>query len=215
MPHKEKEKKMPFDPKKDKIAITIPKFTLLKRADGPFQKYSEPYIVSVAIDESGKATPKIDFNCMPFPKVAKGGTVTMLGDGHIIYGPKNPGEFVAISVLVMEDDKEIRQLGKDIETVVKSTAMDLGIKAIMVANPGAATVLGILKELTQLVAGFLKNNKNDELYRTEGTFLRGQPVPYHIDRSYDIGNDFVNLNMNIIPLKDHNGEGPKPKQLKI
>jgi hypothetical protein len=204
---------MPFDPKKGKIAITIPKFTLLKHVDGPLQKYNEPYIVSVAIDESGKANPKIDFNFMPFPKIAKGGTVRMLGDGHIVYGPKNPGEFVAISILIMENDKDIQKLGKVIEKVVKSKAVDLGIKAIVVANPGAAAVLGILKELTQLVAGFLKNNEDDELFRTEGTFLRGHPVPYHINRSYKVGNDFVNLNLDVIPLKDHNKEGPKPKAI--
>ena len=210
-----KEQTMPFNPENDKIAITIPKFTLLKHVDGILQRYNEPYIVSVAIDESGKNNPKISFNFMPFPKVAKGGTVTMLGDGHLVYGPKNPGEYVAISVLIMENDKDIQNLGKAIENIVKSTAVDLSIKAIVAANPGSATVLGILKELTQMVAGFLKNNEDDELYRTEGTFLRGHQVPYHINRSYEVGNDFVNLHLNIVPLKDHNKEGPKPKALTI
>lgn len=56
----------------DKIAITIPKFTLLKHADSVFQRYNEPYITSFAIDASGSADPKIDFNFMPFPKVTEG-----------------------------------------------------------------------------------------------------------------------------------------------
>lgn len=206
---------MPFNPSKDKIAVTIPKFTLLKHVDGILERYNEPYIVSVAIDESGKADPHIDFNFMPFPKVAKGGTVTMLGDGHLVYGPKNPGEFLAVSVLIMENDKDIRKLGKVVEDVVKSTAVDLGIKAVVAANPGAAAVLGILKELTQLVAGYLKSNEDDELYRTEGTFLRDHEAPYHINRSYEVGNEFVTMNMNIIPLKDTNGDGPEPKALAI
>ncbi len=206
---------MPFNPKKDKIAIAIPKFTLLKHVDGILQRYNEPYIISIAIDESGKADPKIDFNFMPFPKVAKGGTVTMLGDGHLVYGPKNPGEFVAISVLIMEKDNDIQKLGGVIEDVVKSTAVNLGIKTIVKANPGSAAVLGILKELTQHVAGFLKNNHDDELYRIEGTFLRGSEVPYHINRSYEIGNDYVNLSLNVFPLKEHNEEGPKPKALTL
>ena len=206
---------MPFDPKKDKIAITIPRFTLLKHVDGILDRYNEPYILSMAVDASGKANPKIDFNCMPFPKVAQGGTVTMLGDGHIVYGPKNPGEFVALSVLIMESDKDMRQFGKSIEEVVKSTAVDLGIKSLVAANPGAAAVLAILKELTQLVAGFLKNNQDDELFRTEGTFLRGHAVPYHIDRSYEIGNEFVALHLSIVPLKTHNGEGPRPKGIAV
>ncbi len=33
---------MPFDPKKSKIAITIPHFKLLAKADGFFGRYSKP-----------------------------------------------------------------------------------------------------------------------------------------------------------------------------
>ncbi len=206
---------MKFDPNTDKIAITIPKFTLLKHSDSIFQKYNEPYIVSMAIDALGNTSPKINFNFMPFPKIAKGGTVTMLGDGHLLYGPKNPGDFVAVSVLIMEQDQDIRNLGQNIETAIQSKAVDLGIKAIIATNPGSALVLGILKELTQLVAGFLKANKDDELFRTEGTFLQGYPVPYHINRSYEMSNDYVNLHINVIPLKEHNSQGPAPKALML
>ncbi len=206
---------MSFDPNNDKIAITIPEFTLKKHADGIFQRYNEPYIVSVAIDAEGKADPQIDFNFMPFPKVRAGGSVKMLGDGHMIYGPKNPGEFVAVSILMMENDQDIRDLGKRIETIVKSKAVDLGIKGIVAAAPGSAAVMAILKELTQLVAGFLKENKDDELFRTEGTFLKGHSVPYHINRSYVMGNDYIDLNVNILPLKGHNGQGPTPKSLPL
>ena len=206
---------MTFDPSKDKIAITIPQFTLLKKVDGFFQKYNEPYITSVAIDAKGNSNPNIDFSFMPFPKVAKGGTVTMLGDGHIIYGPKQPGEFVAVSILVMESDRDIREIGAQVEEIVKSKAVDLGIKAIIAANPGAAATLGILKELTQIIAGFLKNNKDDELYRVEGTFLRDHPVPYHVNRSYEVGNSYVNLWLNVLPLAASNGQGVKPKSIKI
>ena len=139
----------------------------------------------------------------------------MLGDGHIVYGPKNPGEFVAVSILIMESDKDVQDFGKALEEIVKSNAVKLGISAIVAANPGSAAILGIIKEMTQLLAGFLKNNKDDELFRTEGTFLRGHPVPYHINRSYELGNDFIKINLDVLPLKNHNGEGPKPKAIKI
>jgi len=169
---------MSFNPTTDKIAITIPKFTLKKNADPfIFGKYNEPYIVSLAVDEQGSANPVIDFNTMPFPKVKVGNTVSMLGDGHLLYGPKNPGQYVALSVLIMESDSDMRNLGGKIEEIVGSKAVELGIGAIIAANPGSAAILGILKELTQLVAGELKNNKDDELFRTEGTFLRDHPVP--------------------------------------
>ncbi len=115
----------------------------------------------------------------------------------------------------MENDQDIRDLGKRVETVVQSKAVQLGIKAVVAANPGYAAVLSILKELTVLVAGFLKENGDDELFRTEGTFLKGYPVPYHINRSYELGNDFATLNLNLIPLLDHNGQGPAPKSLPL
>lgn len=206
---------MSFNPGKDKIAITIPKFTLLKHVDNVLERYNEPYITSLAIDAAGGANPRIDFNFMPFPKIAKGGTVTMLGDGHLVYGPKHPGEFVAVSVLVMENDREARDLGRQIQEVVQSKALDLGLKTVIAARPGYAAVLGILKELTQWVAAFLKENRDDELFRTEGTFLRGHPVPYHINRSYEVGNDFVKLTLNVLPLQNHNRQGPTPKPLEI
>jgi hypothetical protein len=210
---KEKGHRVSFDPDNDKIAITIPSFTLLKHADAVFQRYNEPYIASVAIDATGAANPKIDFNFMPFPKVAAGGTVTMLGDGHIVYGPGNPGDFVAISVLVMESDQDMVDLGKRIEQVVQTKAVDLGIKTLVASDPGSSAVLAILKELTQWVAAVLKENKDDELFRTEGTFLRGHTVPYHINRSYAVGNDFVSLNLNVLPLRSSNGQGLIPKPL--
>ena len=82
-----------FNPKEDKIAVVIKEFTLLKKADGPLQRYSEPYIVSMAIDQYGANNPAIDFNILPYPKVRKGDVIDFGGQGHLIYGPANPGEF--------------------------------------------------------------------------------------------------------------------------
>lgn len=198
---------MVFDPKQSKIAITMSEFTLLENADSPFETYNEPYILSVAIDSSGKSDPAIDFNFMPFPKVRPNTTVTMLGDGHLLYGPKNPGEFVALSVLMMESDTDMRQRGELIKKIVESKAADLGLKAIIAANPGSAAVVAILKELVTFTAGVLAQNGDDELFRTEGAFLRDQPNPFHINRGYKHRNDSVEVAIQIIPLEAPNGEG--------
>jgi hypothetical protein len=207
---------MSFNPQTDKIAITIPKFTLKKSGDGPFSKYSEPYIISMAVDESGAANPSIDFNIMPFPKVAKGGDVTMLGDGHLVYGPKNPGEYVVLSVLVMESDNDLRGLGDKLKEIVNHKAVELGMAAIIAANPGSAAILGILKELTNLVSGQLKNNKDDELFRVDGSFLQGGVVPYHINREYtNLYNDYISLALRVIPLAQVNRQGASVETISI
>lgn len=76
--------------------------------------------------------------------------------------------------------------------------------------------MGILKELTQLVAGQLKENKDDELFRTEGTFLRDHAVPFHINRKYsNLGNDFVDMSLQILPLALSNGQGTTVEEIKI
>jgi hypothetical protein len=207
---------MSFNPYEDNIAITIPEFTLKKHSDFIFQQYNEPYIVSLAIDSHGAANPQIDFNFMPFPKVRVGNTVRMLGDGHLVYCPKNPGEFVALSLLVMESDNDLRDFGKELETIVKSKAVSIGISAIISSNPGSGAILGILKELAVLISGLLKQNKDDELFRLDGTFLRDHPVSYHINRKYtDYGNDYINMAIQIIPLSETNGQGVPVKTIPL
>ena len=205
---------MTFDPNVDKIAIAIPRFTLHKHADG-IRKYNEPYILSVAVDSHGLATPNIDFNFMSFPKIGRGGTVSMLGDGHIVYGPRQPGEFVAVSVVIMESDSDIRDVGTAAQSAVTSKAADLAMNSMLSARPGASGVLSMLKELIQLVVGSLKENKDDELFRCEGGFLRDITPAYHINRSHELGNDYISLALNVIPLRKHNQQGALPKSIAI
>jgi hypothetical protein len=86
---------------------------------------------------------------------------------------------------------------------------------IISANPGSAATLAVLKELTQFVAGMLKNNKDDELFRTEGTFLRDGVVPYHINRQYTCENEYVSLVVKVIPLAKANGQGSDVTKIPI
>jgi hypothetical protein len=212
------ETSMQFDKTRDKIAVTIPYFKLLSSSDGARRRnrfYNEPYIVSVAVDAQGKAAPALEFNTMPFPKVQKGEAVQMLGNGHLVYGPKHPGEFLALSILIMESDADIRARGEKLERFVQSKALELGLGAVMAANATAGSALAILKELTQFVAGRLKENGDDELLRTEGSFLRDDVVPYHINRRYQRTNDFIDVSVQIIPLDSSNGQGAAVRQISL
>ncbi|MBL0570263.1 hypothetical protein [Aeromonas hydrophila] len=206
---------MIFNPQDSKIAITLSELTLLETSEPWFDSYSEPYILSVAIDSTGNANPEISFNFMPFPKVRRKATVTMLGDGHLLYGPKNPGEFVALSILIMESDADMQERGRIMKELVESKAVELGLKAIILSNPGSAAIVGVLKELTSFIAGVLSKNGDDELFRLEGSFLRDQPNPYHINRIYTQLNEFVKVSLKIIPLDTPNGEGALVQKLKL
>ena len=203
-----------FDPKKDNIAIVIKEFTLKKKAD-KFQRYSEPYIISLAIDESGASNPTIDFNILPFPMVRKGDTVKMVGQGHLIYGPKNPGNFVAFSILFMESDRDVRDLGKSIEKIVKSEAVKGGTKALLKALPTHTTSIQVLLQLTDLISKMMQRDKDDELFRRNGTLLQGTTPPYDILRIYQGENDFIKSELSIIPLKSSNKLGKHTVKIKL
>lgn len=203
-----------FDANKDNIAVVIKQFTLKKKGD-KFQRYSEPYIVSMAIDENGANNPAIDFNVLSFPNVKKGDTVDFIGQGLLVYGPKNPGSFLAFSILFMESDQDIRDLGKTISEIVKSEAVKIGAKALLKAVPTYGTAINLLTSITEVVSNQMQKNKDDELYRRSGTLLRGVLPPYDILRVYKGENDYIDAHVSTIPLISSNQLGQQPYQIKL
>ncbi len=204
-----------FQKEEDKIAVVIKDFTLLKRADGILQRYSEPYIISMAIDSWGIQERALEINIMPFPNVRKGDKVEFDGQGHLIYGPSNPGEFLVYSLLFMESDGDLRQLGQTVEQVISSEALSMGVKALMAAQPTYATAISILTQLTSLVSKQLQQNRDDELYRRSGTLLRDVVPPFDILRSYTGNNDFIEAKVSIIPLSVSNNLGQASRKMML
>lgn len=204
-----------FDKKKDKIALVVREFTLKKKSEIFFDRYSEPYIVSMAIDEGGASSPSIDFNILPFPRVRKGETVRMEGQGHLIYGPKNPGEFLAYSILYMESDQDVRDFGKLVEDILKSEAVNMGAKLLLAASPTYSTAITVLQKLSELIAVQLQKNRDDELFRINGTLLRDVIPAFDILRSYTSENDYIQSKTEVIPLRTSNSLGAQIKQVKL
>lgn len=204
-----------FDPTKDKIAVVVKNFKLKKKSEFFLDRYSEPYIVSIAVDQDGAHNPALDFNVLPFPHVRKGDTVSFDGQGHLIYGPANPKAFLAYSVLFMESDKDVRVVGEKVEAVIKSEAAKMGAKALLLANPTYATAISLIQKFSELVAGEMKKNKDDELFRRNGTLLRDVTPPYDILRTYISENDFIKTTIGIIPLPASNNLGAQTKKIKL
>lgn len=188
-----------FNPQEDKIAIVINEFTLRKNPDWPF-RYSEPYIVSMAIDQAGANTPAIDFNILPFPKVRRDDTITFDGQGHLIYGPANPGEFVAYTILFIESDSDMRNLGQAIQDIIVSEAAQKGMKRLLASLPTFSNAGMLLLQLADTIAAQMKKNKDDELYRRNGTLLRDVNPPYDISASFEGSNDFIRSKVSVVPL---------------
>jgi len=204
-----------FNPHKDKIAVVVKSFTLKRKSEFFLDRFSEPYIVSMAIDEHGASETYIDFNILPFPNVRKGETVSFDGQGHLIYGPKNPGQFLAYSILFMESDKDVRDFGSLMEGILKTEAINLGAKALLKAAPTYSTAINLLQNLTDLISKQLQKNKDDELFRRNGTLLRDVKPAYDILRTYESENDFIKAKTSIIPLSVSNKMGSQTRAIKL
>jgi hypothetical protein len=204
---------MTFDPTSDSIAVTIPRFQLLRTAERGFRRrraFNEPYIISLAIDEKGQCGMELIFNSMPFPNMREGDSVTMLGDGHIVYGPSNPGSYVAVSALFMESDSEIRNRGSLLQDAITAPEMSALRNAAVALNPTAGMVMSVLTPMAELVGRFMAANQDDYLARWDGVFLRDRPVPYQVNRMFTHENEFISTDIKVIPLKKANGQGAVP-----
>lgn len=212
---------MTFDRDNDKIAITVPSFTFKKGAanilfeDITDLLYSEPYLVTVSIDSNGVIQNALNFNFAEYINIQRGGTVNMIGDGHLVYGPGNPGDFVATSILLMESNRDSRNKGEEISNIVKSKAVEMGISAAITARPDAGIALKLMHELLGLVAIQLKDSKDTYLFRTEGIFFKNTKVPFDVNREFIRGNDFADLTVKVIPLDAPNGQGPATETIDI
>lgn len=191
-----------FDRFTEKIAISITKFTLHKTSEPFWERYAEPCIVSLAVDSGGTAVPEIQFNALPFPKFRAGQTKTFHNHGHLVYGPRQPGEFAAYSLLFMESDQDDRDFGELLGRIVGSDTVKTLLKSVLIANPGWAAVLAGLETVTALVADEMKKARDDELFRTGGALLRDVAggTPYGVFTSTLDSNDYIECETTVFPL---------------
>lgn len=210
---------MSFDKLNEKIAITVPRFRLRESSDGPWGTEhlyrNEPYLVTLAVDEAATRQPEIHFNTAYYPNIMEGDEVLMLGDGHLVYGPSNPGAWVACSVLLMESDEDVREAGRGLDKIVKTASKNAGVKALLSSSPTAAAVGSAVFMVGRLVAQALMKNKDDGLIRTQGTFLRDASVPYNVNRLYRRRSRKAAVDVKVIPLSAENGQGPTTQCVRL
>jgi hypothetical protein len=214
---------MSFDRQKDKIAVTVTSLKFKKGASSIWVEdvadlfYSEPYLVTVAIDSKGIQHNQIAFNVAEYPFTKRGTTIKMSGDGHLVYGPGNPSEYVAVSVLVMESARESVAAGTRLSTILQSNSLQQSVKDITDLLKGKSIqgelLIQLLQGIGNVIVKDLQNTQDRILFRTEGVYLRDTAVPYSINREFIHGNDFAEITLHVIPLDTPNGQGPIPKSL--
>ena len=196
----------PFDPQNDKIAISLLRFKMLKKP-GLFGRYFEPYIVSFAADSdaASQASPALEFATIPFSRLRVGQEKKFAGHGRFIYQPKNPGEFVAYSMLFMESEEETREIASTVKNLFAQNDTKSLLQGIIAAAvPQLSVALKLVQQATVLTASVLEKTRDKELFVSEGGFLRDAPgAPYDISTSTVDQNDFIECETSVIPLRQN------------
>ena len=203
-----------FNKLTDEIAITIPYFEL-KKSGELLGGLSEPYIISIAISESGlkDTAASLQLNNFFFPNIRKCTKVNFGGVGRVIYGPQNPGKFVTYSVLFMESDQDIRKSGANLEEFMNTVEVKAITQALSLANPTYGAVAEIVRQVSALIGRFMKKNKDDELFRVEGTLLRDTSPPYYIGDTYEAFNKYIACPIHVMPMISEEDEGTAERGL--
>ena len=186
-----------------KIAIVTNWLKWKKSADPHWA--SEPYVISMAFDSHTLKGEAIEpfFNGLPFPNVLVGDIVPMLGRGHMFYGARDPGGFVALSIFWMEKDAGARDLGQTISDLQADKKIKSSLKAIAnLAGEGLAKLLPGVGAVATIVAEALKLNKDDEIFHSDGVYFRSDDPPYDIGTDKVIGNVFMDFNLKVIKVDD-------------
>jgi hypothetical protein len=109
--------------------------------------------------------------------------VFKFGDtGRILYRSRVIPQTLDWVMLVIEVDKDVRNLGNQIDQILPdsqadSLAANLMTLASAAASPQTAAAIAVAKVLIRGVTFFLKNNENDQLGLVEQSFVRQLHYP--------------------------------------
>ncbi len=191
-----------FNASRDKIALMLQSLTLFKKAD--FGRFSEPYVIGFSVSANQKLENPFDFIYQTYPKTRKNEKKEFQGEGLRLYGPDNPGEFLAFSILLLESDADVREAGTRIESALNSDLIQKTLPKLFVANPTAAIASKGLLQLTNLFASIMQGNKDDELLRMSGTLFQNvidsEFLPYQVQETFADRNSRAELEVKVLPL---------------
>lgn len=178
-----------------KIAVFLTDFTLKKNADTFFQRYSEPYFVSLTlVGEENDRNLIFPAKPMIYPNVRKNGKITFAGEGHLLAEPKKPTDgYVFFSILFMESDSDMRKIGD----VFKQTTKTIweASKDVIKADPNAYVAASIGRGILDSLAIGFSENSDDLLYRLSGTFLESSN--FSIGEKHRFANDWIDCGITV------------------
>jgi hypothetical protein len=157
--------------------VTINLKTLKLKKFGTLEAVNEVFVVSLAIDLSGsgqhiepggeagqllsdgfRAFNKYAVVAVSplFHKIRRGEKLPLIGDGLLLYGPKDPMGQIAVHTAIMESDADHRNVGKKLEQALKQAKVFEALEAIGDVAAIAAPQVGLVAKpvLAALRYGF-------------------------------------------------------------
>jgi len=100
-----------------------------------------------------------------FRNIRRGDSLPILGDGLLLYGPKDPGGKIALHGAVMESDDRSRDLGKTIEEGLKHAGLfsiiDKTLAQGSLSAPQMSVITAAARFAFETVTYFLKRDGDD------------------------------------------------------
>lgn len=100
-----------------------------------------------------------------FHNIRRGDSLSILGDGLLLYGPKDPGGKIALHGAVMESDDGTRDIGKTIEEGISHSGLfnviDKALAMGSLAAPQVSTITAASRFAFETVTYFLKRDGDD------------------------------------------------------
>ncbi|MHC4597797.1 MAG: hypothetical protein ACYS47_02215 [Planctomycetota bacterium] len=185
-------------PPGDRVTVLMPKCQVLDNQESGFftDMGAEVYVVGLAMDLTGKgatmehapeifrnvartaSAPLIVSSTPLFNNIYDDDHLPLLGNGVVLYGPRDPGGLLDIHVAVMENDGGYRELGALIEKAAKEvelpSILEGALQAATLAKPEVFLLKNTFQLLFHTLVTLLKNNHDDVIQDFHFSALKHQ-----------------------------------------
>jgi hypothetical protein len=185
-------------PAPSEVTVLLPKCQILDNQESGFfsDMAAEIYVVSLAMDLTGRgaavehasaifqnvsraaSAPLIVSSTSLFNNIYDGDPLPLLGNGIVLYGPRDPMGLLDIHVAVMENDGGFRELGRRIEEAAEQVRLpeviEGALQAASLAQPEVFLLRNTFRLLFHALIALLKNNHDDVVQDFHFSSLRHQ-----------------------------------------
>lgn len=180
------------------VTVLLPKLKIRDNQEAGFftDLGAEVYVVGLALDLTGEgqvmeqageifhnvsrtASAPLTVSSTPlFNNIYDGDLLPLLGNGVVLYGPKDPGGLLDIHVAIMENDGGYRETGQLIEAAAKEVdlpgILEGALKAVSLAKPEVFLARNAFRLMFHTLLTMLQNEHDDVIQDFHFSSLKHQ-----------------------------------------